>query len=383
MNYLTQLNEAEMTKNFQFVLTNKLSITFSLFFILGRWAYSAEIDYSEVGSNYNRFVQNRNFVMSNQPELMNSTIMNEKSEDKVYASGKIILIDTTDATNCRLTKEKLLNENGMFANDIVIANLCDYDPKRPVVSVTILDQSSVSNSVLTDSPVYRKEIELNSLVTPQKSLAGDTRNILYGSVGMAGLIFMMPESISKWDKSKLGNGVLDQYLENVKAGPVTDQDDWAINYIGHPISGAAYYMVARHANLSMMSSFGYSVIMSTFFWEYGVEAFAEVPSRQDLWITPVIGSIFGELFYRWESKIKSNENRVLGSKRLGNFFLVLFNPAGRLSAKINHFFDRKIIQTAQTNLITSRKKFTGRNGVPFESTYVGLEFNFRFNEPLR
>lgn len=342
-------------------------------------AYENTIDYSELGSNLNRYLVDKNSDSEINSFSNNIHQFKNKLQKKAtYLKAKVIFIDTSDSGNCNKIKsdfqQKFINQN----LDVVLKNVCEYDPRKPFVTITQFNPTTI------DSDEFKKEIELNKLVNPDDNLINDTRNILYGSMGMAGLIFMLPESVSKWDKSKLGNGgVIKQYKENITEGPVTDQDDWAINYIGHPISGAAYYMVARHANLGILSSFGYSVIMSTFFWEYGVEAFAEIPSKQDLWITPIIGSIFGELFFHWEKKIAENDNKVLGSKKLGKFFLLVFNPAGKLSESINHIFDKKIIQQAQTNIVTGKKKFTGKNGIPFESFYYGLEFNFRFNEPIQ
>ncbi|WP_203249645.1 MULTISPECIES: DUF3943 domain-containing protein [Cysteiniphilum] len=64
-------------------------------------------------------------------------------------------------------------------------------------------------------------------------------------------------------------------------------------YIGHPYAGAIYYMAARDSGFGEFESFLYSAFISTFFWEYGVEAFAEVPSIQDLIVTPVDGWLLG------------------------------------------------------------------------------------------
>ncbi|MFZ2890098.1 DUF3943 domain-containing protein, partial [Sulfuricurvum sp.] len=52
--------------------------------------------------------------------------------------------------------------------------------------------------------------------------------------------------------------------------------------------------MARNDGLSIGESAAFSTLMSTFFWEYGYEAFAEVPSIQDLIFTPLVGSLFGE-----------------------------------------------------------------------------------------
>jgi hypothetical protein len=157
--------------------------------------------------------------------------------------------------------------------------------------------------------------------------------------------------------------------------PVIDKDDPVVNYIGHPLAGAAYYTMARHTGLSEMESFGYSVLMSTFFWEYGFEALAERPSIQDLIVTPVIGSLLGELFYQAELSIRANQGELLGSRRVGKVAMVVLNPMGSISGGINKVLGSKFIQSAQSELVMRRRR------IPFtdiQSSYLGLEMKFQF-----
>jgi hypothetical protein len=66
--------------------------------------------------------------------------------------------------------------------------------------------------------------------------------------------------------------------------------------------------------------------MSTLFWEYGIEAFAEVPSTQDLILTPTLGSVFGEVFFVAKKSIIRNNKKVLSSRLLGTTSLFLLDP---------------------------------------------------------
>jgi hypothetical protein len=72
----------------------------------------------------------------------------------------------------------------------------------------------------------------------------------------------------------------------------------------------------------------FSVAMSTFIYEYGFEAFFEQPSLQDIIFTPFWGALIGEVFLLSESKIKANNNRLLGSRTLGTITIFLMNPLG-------------------------------------------------------
>ena len=152
--------------------------------------------------------------------------------------------------------------------------------------------------------------------------------IVFGTTIVAyGILWSLPESFTKWDKEEMKkNGITTKWKENVKAGPVIDDDNFFLNYAMHPYFGGVYYMTARSNGFTILESFAYSAIMSTFFWEYGVEAFAEIPSVQDLIVTPVLGSVVGEGFFYAKRSILKNDSKVLNSKFLGKTSLLLMDP---------------------------------------------------------
>jgi hypothetical protein len=104
-----------------------------------------------------------------------------------------------------------------------------------------------------------------------------------------------------------------------------DKDNFFLNYIAHPYAGSIYYLTARNSNFSIFESFLTAVTMSTF-WEYGPEGLMEYVSIQDLIITPVLGSLFGELFYQANTAIIKNDHKIFNSKVLGYTFLTLTDP---------------------------------------------------------
>ncbi|MGF1698035.1 DUF3943 domain-containing protein [Vibrio kyushuensis] len=163
-------------------------------------------------------------------------------------------------------------------------------------------------------------------------LMGQTYTILGLSVATVGLMTLLPESITKWDEdardmSELGS----KWKENIKAGPVWDRDEHFLNYVMHPYFGGVYYTAARHAGFNEFESFLYSATMSTFFWEMGVEAFAEVPSWQDIFVTPFFGAVVGEMMFEAEQDIVNNNGgEVWGSERMGSFTLFFLNPVGHI-----------------------------------------------------
>jgi hypothetical protein len=203
---------------------------------------------------------------------------------------------------------------------------------KNLVNVKLKDKSS-GMFILQRTGDERSRYEIDDILLKRQSgndiLFEHTNYMAFMHVAAAGIIFLLPESVTKWDKSDMSfSTVTDKWARNVKSGPVWDGDDWAINYIGHPYQGAAYYVVARHSGYDWKGSFLFSTILSTFMWEYGFESFAEVPSTQDLVVTPIIGSILGEVLLNGEERITQNQGRVLGSRLLGDISLFLINPAG-------------------------------------------------------
>ena len=162
----------------------------------------------------------------------------------------------------------------------------------------------------------------------------DPRRLLYNTglfMGTAlasfGLLWVLPESFTNWNKEEmLEYGMFNRWKDNVRAGPVWDEDGIFLNWVIHPWAGAVYFMSARGSGFNKWESFAYSAIMSTLFWEYGVEAFAEIPSWQDLIVTPILGSIIGEQFFRWKGNVIRNDKKVLNSKILGGVSLFFMDP---------------------------------------------------------
>lgn len=147
-----------------------------------------------------------------------------------------------------------------------------------------------------------------------------------------GVLTFMPEEITNWNAAKLEEKSLShRWKDHVRTKPVWDDDNWMINYIGHPVSGAWYYTMARNDGMSIGESAGFSTLMSTFFWEYGYEAFAEVPSIQDLIFTPLFGSLLGEGMFVLQGKLDQQGGMLLGSKTLGNVSYFFLDPLGNIA----------------------------------------------------
>ena len=177
----------------------------------------------------------------------------------------------------------------------------------------------------------------------RKRLWNQTKVVFVGAFAVMGFIALLPEDISKWDRSEIGKGqLIEKWWDNVRAGPVWDNDKWYVNYIGHPYFGGVYYQGARKSGYNQWNSFVYSAILSTFYWEYGLEAFAEVPSLQDIVVTPLGGWIYGEWAHHKEQEIRARGGTALGSKTWGSISIFLLDPLGVIDTWVRKKFNKTI-----------------------------------------
>lgn len=216
----------------------------------------------------------------------------------------------------KLSLDKSLSSTNFSNNILENTNIKIYIIDKE--SLFQLNKTSKANDSIVIYPPATKDYRKLGYNT---ALFAGTTVVIYG------VLLLLPESVTKWDKEEMRkNGITAKWKENVKAGPVVDSDNFFFNYVTHPYAGAVYYMTARSCGFNIFESFTYSAIMSTFFWEYGVEAFAEIPSVQDLIITPIVGSAMGEGFFYAKKSILKNDSRVLNSRFLGKTSLFFMDP---------------------------------------------------------
>jgi hypothetical protein len=138
------------------------------------------------------------------------------------------------------------------------------------------------------------------------------------SVVSFGVIWMLPEDVSKWPKEDRS---LNHFLDAYRKPPVWDSDAWFWNYLAHPVAGAWGYLAERNHGESKLRSFLFSTATTAIGWEYGVEAWIEHPSAQDLLITSTTGSVLGELSYRATQRMSRN-----GFTRIEKVTVWVINP---------------------------------------------------------
>ena len=176
--------------------------------------------------------------------------------------------------------------------------------------------------------VYDRPYSLTENNLDKDLLFHNTAGLVGVSLATMGILYLMPST--NWDDDDHKNPA-SKWWKNVSRRPVWDKDDFFLNYVTHPYAGAVYYMGARSAGANAQYSFLYSFALSTFFWEYGIESFAERPSIQDLIVTPVFGSLLGESFYQAKRALLDNDRELWGSRALGQTAIFLMDPMTEIS----------------------------------------------------
>lgn len=290
---------------------------------------------------------------------------------------QVIVVDTRDQAGCQKMYTHLVAK-GWPANP----SLCNLDPNNPYVSVTLGTEVN-KDSLTPEQKIFQNNPNLfdNAAGGPserRKALYERTRNIALLSGGVVAAFASQDQEDSGWDIQGLkDNGAVHQVKEHWKNGPVRDKDGPFVNFVLHPISGSIYYQAARISGYSRMQSFGYSFLMSTFFWEYGVESLFETPSWNDLWATPVIGSLIGELFLQLYQKVEANDGEVLGSRKLGFGAKLLLNSAETLRPYINKIFGSQVLKHGRAGFSVSKCR-TGKPGEVVQDYCPFFKIEYKF-----
>ena len=192
-------------------------------------------------------------------------------------------------------------------------------------------------------------------------------------IGTLVVLECLPEDATSWNRSELQKDPpLKRWYQNVfKKGPEWDHDNAIFNYVLHPYAGAVYFMAARSCGFNFYRSLLYSACISTIGWEFGIEACMERPSIQDIFITPLVGSVIGELFYKLKRNIVSHDYRLWGSPVLGNVVAFLVDPVNEVIGLFGGNDARKLhLGRKQPEIVSSFVPTVGRGSFGFAFTCV-------------
>lgn len=216
-----------------------------------------------------------------------------------------------------------------------------------VISSIALPQSSVQEATLDMSfmevtmPYHSKGRTLSiyelpySLTTNSPDMKRVWINAGIFAAAFGGTLTVLeclPEGATNWNRATIQSTPwYKRWYQNViEKGPEWDGDSPVFNYMLHPYAGAVYFMAARSCGLNFYRSLLFSTLVSTVGWEFGIEGTMERPSIQDIFITPLVGSCLGELFYILKRHIVNNGYRLLGSPVLGHAVAFIIDPVNEI-----------------------------------------------------
>ena len=193
----------------------------------------------------------------------------------------------------------------------------------------IIPKNIFANNTNTITPTSKEEspflTEIQTHSTLKYLIFSEITTIGFMFIGME-VLYKMPQNFTNWSPGEKKYDTK-KWVENNKKGPVMDKDPFIVNFVQHPYWGGVYYMQGRKAGLNQFNSFLLAALNSTI-WEFGIEAFEERPSIQDIIYTPILGALVGEGFFQLTKYISGNNNKLFGSKFLGNFTMLAMDPMG-------------------------------------------------------
>lgn len=211
---------------------------------------------------------------------------------------------------------------------------CRIDSVCQVNQITS-EAAGDSGSFVKDKPVspYALPYSVTGNSYDWHRLWINTATLSGAFVGTLFVLECLPEDATSWNRAELQDVPLFKrwHKHVIKKGPEWDHDKFYFNYILHPYAGATYFMAARSCGFNFWKSALYGSIISTVGWEFGIEAFMERPSIQDIFVTPIVGSCIGEGFYHVKRWIVDNNYRLFGSSVLGGILAFLVDPVNEFT----------------------------------------------------
>ena len=230
------------------------------------------------------------------------------------------------------------NEPGSFRGQILKELRPTEDPNRPLFfnpGFSGETDPDTRYTLLNEEETPFPDTNQKDLSKPQRDWKGigrDTAFFLGYQVVFAGFLWLLPESVTAWTEDQK-KATLSKWKENVQ-NPVWDRDKFWINYLAHPYFGGTYYIRARERGFGEFGSFSYSALLSALY-EFGIEAFFEPPSLNDLIATPVGGYIVGKfIFEPIRDQIKAKPQL----KWYDHAGLILTDPLGALNSVFERLF---------------------------------------------
>lgn len=242
-----------------------------------------------------------------------------------------------------------------------------------VVAAALIASPCDALAIEADETGYDALLQLET-GPDQSGLRRDTWYFLGYQWITIGILYVAPESVSGWTDEQKEGYDMSYWWDNV-THPQWDSDDWYINYVLHPYWGGAYYVRARERGYSDQQAFWYSVLLSSMY-EFGAEALFEEVSIQDVFVTPIAGTLVGRYFMRVRNNIRDREVELGYRSRRDKWLWTLTDPLGALNQQFDKLTGHRASMQVRPYVRTWRPDelapWLGANP-QFEPVY-GIEF---------
>jgi len=170
----------------------------------------------------------------------------------------------------------------------------------------------------------------------RQGLIRDTKYFVAYQFATIAILYAMPESVTNWTDEQRSEYELSIWWDHV-THPQVDSDEFYLNAILHPYWGASYYVRAQERGYAPAESFWYSFLCSSIY-EFGAEALAEEPSIQDIFVTPIGGTLVGTVFMQWRQDVRKRTMARGYQSRGDKWIWVLTDPLGALNRTFDRWF---------------------------------------------
>lgn len=284
---------------------------------------------------------------------------------------RTLLLSLITATLLPLTAQAAVASDGRIEELYLDAQIVSVSSSIPD-SAAIIEIAGFEPSKGTIPSIYSLPYSMRESVPDWHRLWINT-GIFAGAFGGTLLVLeCLPEGATNWNRAAIQKDpAYKRWFNNViKRGPEWDGDSPIFNYVLHPYAGAVYFMSARSNGFNFYQSLLYSACISTIGWEFGIEGCMERPSIQDIFVTPLVGSAVGEMFYKLKRNIVSNDYRLFGSPVMGNVVAFLIDPVNELVGYIGGNPARKVAAERRGVTSSLMPVFDGRQvGIAFSCTF--------------
>lgn len=226
--------------------------------------------------------------------------------------------------------------------------------------------AAYGNEVEADSPSTLPKDSVVAVEIESRSLEYPIKYVL--SYQMVGLMYLnaLDREITEFDTFSF-----DTFKEGFSRGPEQDGDGAFWNYMMHPLWGSETYLRARSQNYEWWESFLFSAASSVV-WEYGIENFVTHPSTPDLIITPLAGSVLGELRFRLKKHVTQSNYKYR------QVYLVAIDPLQAFTEYLGRSFGKDWREPAYTEL-TSPERYASLGLAPTVSARGKLGVSMRYH----